>query len=76
MEHALICPAPPQHPPQHPGRHPGLIARLRAALALRRHRRHLRDLPDHLLCDIGLSRAAAEREAGRPVWDVPDNWRS
>lgn len=68
MEHALICPAPP--------RRPGLIMRLRAALAARRHRRHLRDLPDHLLCDIGISRAAAEREASRPVWDVPAGWRS
>ncbi|WP_413877297.1 DUF1127 domain-containing protein [Albidovulum sp.] len=68
MEHSLFRPA---------GRHrPGLVARLRAALALRRHRARLGDLGDHLLDDIGLSRHEAEREASRPVWDVPHNWRS
>lgn len=54
----------------------GLIARIRAALDLRRQRRRLRYLSDHLLDDIGISREAAEREASRPVWDVPHTWRS
>lgn len=31
-------------------------------------RRQLRQLSDHLLKDIGLSRADVEREASKPVW--------
>ena len=31
-------------------------------------RRRLIDLPDYLLKDIGVSRADAEREAGKPFW--------
>ena len=31
-------------------------------------RRNLIDLPDHLLKDIGISRAEAEREGGKPFW--------
>lgn len=63
--------------PRRHGRHrPGLAARIRAALALRRHRARLRDLGDHLLEDIGVTRDATEREASRPIWDVPANWRS
>ena len=31
-------------------------------------RRHLMALPDHLLKDIGMSRADAAREAGKPFW--------
>lgn len=53
-----------------------LLARLRDALALRRQRGRLRDLGDHLLEDIGVSREAAEREASRPLWDVPARWRA
>jgi uncharacterized protein YjiS (DUF1127 family) len=34
----------------------------------RRTRRALRDLPEHLLRDIGLSREAADAEARRPFW--------
>lgn len=33
-----------------------------------RQRQHLKDLDDHLLKDIGLSRAEAEGEAARPFW--------
>jgi uncharacterized protein YjiS (DUF1127 family) len=49
---------------------PGLLARLVAAVALRRSRRSLADLDDHLLRDVGLSRAEARREAARPAWDA------
>ncbi|WP_347310404.1 DUF1127 domain-containing protein [Defluviimonas sp. SAOS-178_SWC] len=66
MEHAL--------PRRHLSR-PGLLARLRHRMAHIRHRRRLRDLSDHILDDIGISRDAAEREASRPVWDVPNTWR-
>ncbi len=31
-------------------------------------RRHLRQLNDHMLKDIGLSRFDVEREAGQPFW--------
>jgi uncharacterized protein YjiS (DUF1127 family) len=34
----------------------------------RRQRRALEALPDHLLSDIGLSRADAEQEADKPFW--------
>jgi len=33
-----------------------------------RQRRHLRSLDDHMLRDIGLSRADVEGEAGKPFW--------
>lgn len=33
-----------------------------------RQRRHLREIGDHLLDDIGISRADAERESRKPVW--------
>jgi uncharacterized protein YjiS (DUF1127 family) len=33
-----------------------------------RQRRHLRTLSDHMLRDIGLSRADVEGEAGKPFW--------
>ena len=48
---------------------------LSAILGLWRTRRQLRALDDHALADIGLSRAEAEAEASRPIWDVPANWR-
>ncbi|SFG23479.1 protein of unknown function [Palleronia marisminoris] len=38
-------------------------------------RRQLRTLDDRLLEDIGRSRAEADAEAGRPVWDAPSHWR-
>ena len=41
---------------------------------LRRQRRDLANLDPHLLKDIGLTRAAAAREARRKPWDAPENW--
>jgi uncharacterized protein YjiS (DUF1127 family) len=32
-------------------------------------RRRLADLDDHMLKDLGISRAQAQFEASRPVWD-------
>ena len=61
--------------------------RLRAALSwviltllrwqeLARQRRALGALSDHMLKDLGLTRADALREAGRPFWDDEDvSWR-
>ena len=51
------------------------VSRIAAMVAVARQRRALRDLDDHLLCDIGVSNRAAAREADRPMWDVPANWR-
>lgn len=39
---------------------------------LARERRQLLALSDHMLKDIGLTRADAEREASRPFWDDRD----
>jgi uncharacterized protein YjiS (DUF1127 family) len=50
-------------------------ARLLAAAALQRSRQGLRRLDDHLLKDIGLTRAEAAAEADRSVWDAPLHWR-
>ena len=61
--------------------------RLRAALPwviltllrwqeLARQRRALGAMSDHMLKDLGLTRADARREAGRPFWDDGDvSWR-
>ena len=56
-------------------RRTGLTARLSQALALHRQRHVLATLPDAMLDDIGVTRAKAEAEAARPVWDVPAGWR-
>jgi uncharacterized protein YjiS (DUF1127 family) len=37
-------------------------------------RRSLALLDDHLLADIGITRAEAEHEAARPLWDAPAHW--
>lgn len=42
--------------------------------ALYRQRRTLNDLDAHMLDDIGITKAEAEAEANRPVWDVPAFW--
>ncbi|MCA0274170.1 MAG: DUF1127 domain-containing protein [Proteobacteria bacterium] len=52
----------------------GVLAWLRLALTLKRHRRALGGLDRHLLKDIGLSETEARLEAERPVWDVPSHW--
>jgi uncharacterized protein YjiS (DUF1127 family) len=44
------------------------LARLLHWHELARQRRALRALSDHMLKDIGISRAEAEREASRPFW--------
>ncbi|MEM1276524.1 MAG: DUF1127 domain-containing protein [Pseudomonadota bacterium] len=40
-------------------------------LGVMAERRHLADLTDHELEDIGLDRETALREARRPFWDLP-----
>ncbi|MHA6347151.1 DUF1127 domain-containing protein [Roseivivax sp. CAU 1761] len=51
------------------------LAQLRRWRALQRSRAALADLDDARLGDLGIDRRAAQREAARPFWDVPDHWR-
>ncbi len=48
---------------------------LLSILTLWRSRRQLKSLDDRALQDIGLTRAEADAEATRPIWDVPHTWR-
>ena len=57
-----------------PMRNGSIFARMWAAYELGRTRSRLRELPDHMLADIGVTRGEAEREAGRQSWDVPGWW--
>ncbi|MEM6373345.1 MAG: DUF1127 domain-containing protein [Pseudomonadota bacterium] len=45
-------------------------------LAVWRSRRALALLDTHALDDIGISAKRAAAEAGKPIWDVPANWRA
>ncbi len=53
-----------------PARRPGLLS----LISLARQRRALSKLDDAALEDIGITRAEAEAEAARPIWDAPQNW--
>lgn len=46
----------------------GALLVLEAWLDRRCQRQALRELDDHMLRDIGVSRAAADHEAGKPLW--------
>jgi len=46
------------------------------ALGIWRQRQHLKALDASRLDDIRVSRADAEHEAARPIWDVPTTWRN
>lgn len=60
--------------PQVPGwRH--VLQRALAAAAAHRQRQALSKLDDHLLSDIGLTRAEAEAEATHGIWNAPLHWR-
>ena len=52
----------------------GVLARIGRIAALYRQRRTLAALPPAALRDIGITRAEAEAEARRPVWDAPAHW--
>lgn len=60
--------------PAAPRRKASFLARVMALAGLRRQRLALGRLDDHMLRDIGVSRAEARREAERPVWDAPVHW--
>jgi uncharacterized protein YjiS (DUF1127 family) len=57
-----------------PGLHIPTLRGLHVMLSTARQRRHLARLDDHLLRDIGLSRAEAAAEAKRTMWDAPAHW--
>jgi uncharacterized protein YjiS (DUF1127 family) len=59
-----------------PRSNPSLLQRLSQAYGLWHQRQALRRLDDAALRDIGVSRAQAEAEARRPVWDKPLYWIS
>jgi uncharacterized protein YjiS (DUF1127 family) len=48
-----------------------LVVKVEAMLETYRQRRALLALSDHMLRDLGLSRADAYREATRSFWDLP-----
>jgi uncharacterized protein YjiS (DUF1127 family) len=52
----------------------GFLSLVARAVGLQRSRRQLGALEDHMLCDIGVTRHAAQVEAQRPVWDAQDHW--
>lgn len=52
-----------------------LIARAFHALAVQAQRRQLAKMGDDQLIDLGLSRAEADAEARRPLWDAPARWK-
>jgi uncharacterized protein YjiS (DUF1127 family) len=56
-------------------RRQGFMALFWRLTGLRRQRAQLLRLDDRALRDIGLTRADAEDEAARPIWDVPRHWR-
>jgi len=49
-------------------------ARIHDMIVIARQRQQLRDLEDHMLNDIGLSRHEAMTEAQKTLWDVPHHW--
>ncbi|MFK7882380.1 DUF1127 domain-containing protein [Roseobacter sp.] len=48
---------------------------LKALVTLWRTRRALAQLDDRALEDIGVTRHAADLEAKRSIWDVPQSWK-
>lgn len=44
-------------------------------LSTARSRNDLKTLEPQMLEDIGVSEAQAQKEALRPFWDAPTNWR-
>ncbi|MEP1355263.1 MAG: DUF1127 domain-containing protein [Tateyamaria sp.] len=49
---------------------------LTTLLSVWRSRRALAQLDANALADIGVSAKSAHKEAAKPIWDVPANWRA
>lgn len=52
-----------------------LLQRFFGFAELRRQRLDLSRLSEDQLLDVGLHRGCADKEARRPFWDAPENWR-
>jgi len=52
-----------------------VLATITRLHGIRRQRQTLKALDSAMLRDIGVSRAQADAEANRPIWDAPANWR-
>ena len=52
-----------------------LLTWIATAVETRRERVALSQLDAHRLDDLGLTREQAQREASRPIWDVPSHWQ-
>ena len=50
------------------------IGNIRRMIALAHQRRQLPALDDHLLADIGISRAQALEEGRQTIWNAPSHW--
>ena len=75
MENCPSCPATARPAAAYPAaRRHGFWSRVAQALSLRRQRRSLARLDDHILRDIGIDRGTALREAARSNWDAPQHW--
>lgn len=55
-------------------RRSGALTLLVALYATWQQRKVLSELEPHLLDDIGVTKNMADREANRPVWDIPSHW--
>nr|WP_325249670.1 DUF1127 domain-containing protein [Amylibacter sp.] len=53
----------------------GWLSKLLAAGRLHKERRALTRLSNQQLSDIGITRAEADAEANRGLWDVPNHWK-
>jgi uncharacterized protein YjiS (DUF1127 family) len=53
----------------------GFAASVYTAFMVWRQRQHLAELDDARLDDLGITRAEAEAESRRPLWDAPAHWR-
>ena len=51
------------------------VTRLKHLFAIQKERLALGRLEDAALKDIGVTRAEANREASRTVWDAPAHWQ-
>lgn len=53
---------------------PSIWARVTNMIAINSQRRALLKLDDHMLHDIGVSRAEAAKEGSQASWNVPSHW--
>jgi uncharacterized protein YjiS (DUF1127 family) len=54
---------------------PSLLTVFASCYAAWQQRQDLARLEDHLLEDIGYSRAEVHKETNKPFWDAPHSWK-